>query len=211
MTMGQGYQAPKYNYRVLDKAQAAAQRDVNKAAWANRANRVGVVRITSSEKAAMDSLKKLPISMRDRAIKLSNYAAASVVRKQANLYLKAGSQERGPDQGQFPGDSTKTGTFDKKSNAEKAKRMARKSMVKRVWIKPKQWDSGATIVHMVGPRRPEGSQAWILEWGGVIQLWGSDRYYHLTPRPFMEPAGNGTVRKQQAAYIKRTRKLWRES
>ena len=209
--MNSEYRPPRTRkYGVLNEAEAAAQRIKNKADYKARGNRAGV-QVSNSNKATEKALRLLPIALRENAIKLSTYAAGMIVRDEAVIMLQASSYRRGPDQGIYPGDSMETETFYKKSSKQQAKRMARKSMVKKIGIKPKQYDSGAVYLAMVGPRRPEGSAAWILEWGGVIELWGTGRYYRLKPRPFMQPAGNGTVRQQQAAYINRTKRLWRES
>ena len=79
-------------------------------------------------------------------------------------------------------------------------------MVDKVGIKPKSLKNG--YLHMVGPRRPWGNQAWILEWGGVIELWGTGTYYHLRPRPFMEPAGKNTKKQQGREYVQKMKQEW---
>lgn len=197
-------------YGVLNAAEAAAQRIKNKADYQARGNRAGI-KVSNSNVATERALRLLPIALRENAIKLSTYAAGMIVRDEAKVMLKSSSRPREADQGIFPGNSMETETFYKKSDEQQAARRTRKSMAVKVGIKPKQFDNGEVYLAMVGPVRPEGSQAWILEFGGVIELWGTGRYYRLRPRPFMEPAGNGTVRQQQAAYISRTKRLWRES
>ncbi len=156
--------------------------------------------------AGMKLLQRFPFEMQKSVIRKSGRAAAIIVRETANSMLDIASAPHGPDEGQWPGNSMETGTFYKKSYEQQNARASGKSMVDKVGIKEKGFPNG--YLHMVGPRRPWGNQAWILEWGGVIQLWGSDRYYHLIPRPFMQPAGQNTRAQQGKAYVAKMKEEW---
>jgi len=156
--------------------------------------------------AAAKVLEKFPNEMKYEIVRKAGRAAAIVVRETANTMLHIDSAPRLPDQGQYPGNSKDTRTFEKKSQEQQSAREGRPSMTDKVGIKPQATQNG--YLHMIGPRHPWGSHAWILEWGGVIQLWGSDRYYHLVPRPFMDPAGNNTKREQSRQFIKKMQIEW---
>ena len=174
-----------------------------------RVARNQMVQFSQDIKQIEHILKQLPISMRDKVIVKATRAAAIIVRKQAQRFLLDGSVPHGPDEGVFPGDSKKTGTYEKKSKQQKAARDMRKSMAKSMAIKPKKYNNGNVVLMMVGPKRPEGNQSHILEFGGVIQLWGTDLQYRLKPRPFLEPAGQITVPAQRSAYFAKTKAEWK--
>lgn len=173
----------------------------------------GMVKISSDLGFTSNILTHLPLDMRARAAYDANIAAARVVRKQAALLLKQAGP-RAPGTGMFPGNSKRTKTYEKMSKKQQAKRDSRKSMAARIITKslPKRRGSSPHILTMVGPRRDDGrmDQGWILEYGGVIRLWGSDRYYRLKPRPFMGPAGKATTTLQMNAYKATMRKWWND-
>jgi len=151
-------------------------------------------------------LQRFPFEMQNSVAKKSGRAAAIIVRETANTMLYLGSSPHGPDEGAYPGNSMMTGTFHKKSQEQQEARAGRASMVDKVGIKPKSIKNG--YLHMVGPRRPWGNQAHILEFGGVIELWGTGKFYFLKPRPFMEPAGRNTTSEQERAYINKMKNEW---
>ena len=196
--------------RVMRSANAKAVRAKNKADFASyKASKdaymqVGVHKDSFNE--GMRLLQRFPFEMQLNIIRKCGRAAAIVVRETANTMLDISSSARGPDEGIWPGNSKMTRTFDKKSHEQQDARNGRPSMVDKVGIKPKGFKNG--YLHMIGPRRPWGNQAWILEWGGVINLWGSDLYYHLRPRPFMAPAGNNTKAEQGKAYVGKMKEEW---
>ena len=197
---------------VISHAGALAQRVINKRNFNNYKARQAGGGLTSvgvdfqSWDAAARVLERFPDEMKYEIVRKAGRAAAIVVRETANTMLEIDSAPRGPDQGQYPGNSKDTRTFYKKSHEQQSARDGRPSMVDKVGIKGKGYDQG--YLHMIGPRHPWGSHAWILEWGGVIQLWGSDRYYHLVPRPFMDPAGNNTKREQSKEFIRKMKLEW---
>jgi hypothetical protein len=158
----------------------------------------------------MRALSLFEDDMKLRTIRLSTYAASIVVREAAKVFLQEGSALRAPNTGAFPGNSMETGTFEKKSAEQQHARELRASMVDRVGIKRKSYRGGEIYLCMTGPLRPWGSQSWILENGGVIQLWGTSKYYLLRPRPFLEPAGAGTRNQQRTAYLNKHRQIWNE-
>lgn len=195
--------------RVLNQAQAEAQRLKTKGAWQSSLD-AGYMSadVKSTNKTSERALELFENDMKLRVVRLSTYAAAIVVRETAKTLLELGTQMRGPDEGAFPGNSMETGTFEKKSARQQFHRETQPSMVDKVEIKRKTYRNGEVHLCMVGPSRPWGAQAWILEWGGTIQLWGTSKFYHLRPRPFMEQAGPGTVQAQERAYIRKHRELW---
>ncbi len=193
----------------FDLAEAEARRLRNQRAYAAHKEHMAV-NVKSTNKTAEKALELFEDHMKLRVIRLSTYAAAIVVRQTATTLLEIGSAPHGPDQSALPGDSMETGTFEKKSPEQQYRRETQPSMVKKVQIKRKQYRNGEIYLAMVGPSRPWGSHAWILEWGGVIQLWGTSKYYQLRPRPFMEPAGPGTEVEQRRAYVRKHRELWRK-
>ncbi len=195
--------------RTVRHAEAMAIREKNKKAYSKYLKAgdmlaVGVHKDSFDE--GMRLLQRFPFEMQYNIIRKCGRAAAIVVRETANTILDLASSPHGPNQGAIPGNSMETGTFHKKSYEQQEARAGRKSMVDKVGIKPKKIKSG--YLHMIGPRRPWGNQAWILEWGGVIQLWGTDRYYHLRPRPFMAPAGNNTKQQQGKEYLTKMKQEW---
>ena len=198
--------------RVMSRATAQAQRTINKATYdayskaRSRGKFMGAGVDSSSMKMAMDVLDKFPREMHYEVVRKAGRAAAIVVRETANTMLAIDSAPRGPNQGQYPGDSKETGTYEHKSIEQRGERDGRASMVDKVGIKPKATDRG--YLHMIGPRRPWGNQAWVLEFGGVIQLWGRDQFYHLMPRPFMEHAGENTKAVQSSEFIKKMKEEW---
>lgn len=167
-----------------------------------------MVRIENDLAQTDDILKQIPLRMRGTVVKKATRAAAIISRNQMTRILKDASAPHGPDEGMFPGDSKETGTYRKKSRQQRAARDMRISMVKSVRIKAKQYNQGRVYLMMVGPRRPEGNQAHILEFGGVIQLWGTDLQYRLKPRPFMEPAIAISMPAQKTAYVSKTKAEW---
>ena len=195
--------------RVLNQAEAEAQRLATRSAYENHlAGGYMGVDIKSTNKTSEKALELFEDDMKLRVVRLSTYAAAIVVRETAKTLLELGNQFRGPDEGAFPGNSMETGTFEKKSAVQQYRRETQPSMVKKVGIRRKTYRGGEVHLCMVGPQRPWGNQAWILEWGGTIQLWGTSKFYHLRPRPFMEPAGPGTANEQRKAYVRKHRELW---
>lgn len=195
--------------RLIGHANAKAIRAKNKKAHAAyKASKdfvaVGVHKDSFDE--GLKVLQRFPFEMQRMVIRKAGRAAAIVVRETANTMLELSSSPRGPDEGKFPGNSIETKTFERKSKEQQDARMGRPSMVDKVGIKPMALRNG--YLHMVGPRRPWGNQAWILEWGGVIELWGTGTYYHLRPRPFMEPAGQNTVRQQGKEYVDKMKTEW---
>lgn len=179
----------------------------------NAAGKTGktMVDVSSNIEFTEKVLRQLPIQIREQSLRKAHQAAARVVEKQTRLLLKqSGRREAG--QGTFPANSKKTGTYDKKSKPQKAARDLRKSLVQSIRQKtlPKKGTGTARLglLTMVGPKRPEGSAAFILEYGGVIRLWGSDRFYRLKPRPFLGPAGKTTKWQQHNAYVAVMKEQW---
>lgn len=195
---------------MIGHAEAKAIRAMNKKAFATyKASRgkfvaVGVHKDSFDE--GLRLLQRFPFEMQKSIVRKCGRAAAIVVRETANSMLYLGSAQHGPDEGQYPGNSIDTGTFYRKSLTQQDERAGRASMVDKVGIKEKSYNN--KHLHMVGPRRPWGNQAWILEWGGVIELWGTGTYYHLMPRPFMEPAGNNTKQQQSRSYVDKMKLEW---
>lgn len=196
--------------RLVGQAEAKAIRAKNKKAFKQYKQFRGQFYSAKIDKSSFDLgfrlLQMFPFEMQKNIVRKCGRAAAIVVREVANTMLDMGSAPHGPDQGKYPGNSMMTGTFDKKSYEQQEARSGRPSMVDKVGIKEKMIRKG--YLHMVGPRRPWGNQAWILEWGGVINLWGTGRYYHLRPRPFMGPAGNNTKGIQKRQYLEKMKQEW---
>lgn len=196
--------------RMIGQAEAKAIREKNKKAFASYKASSGRFVSTEVHKDSFDEglklLQRFPFEMQKSIVRKCGRAAAIVVRETANSMLDIGSAPHGPDQGQWPGNSKETGTFYRKSQEQQDARDGRPSMVDKVGIKEKGYTN--RHLHMVGPRRPWGNQAWILEWGGVIELWGTGTYYHLMPRPFMEPAGNNTKQQQGREYVNKMKLEW---
>lgn len=196
--------------RMVGQAEAKAIRAKNKKAFKQYKAYQGQFYTAKIDKESFELgfrlLQKFPDEMQTNIVRKCGRAAAIVVRETANTMLDIGGAPRGPDAGAFPGNSMETGTFYKKSEWQQDARAGRKSMVDKVGIKEKRINNG--YLHMVGPRRPWGNQAWILEWGGVIELWGTGMYYHLRPRPFMMPAGNNTKGVQKKEYLEKMKQEW---
>lgn len=193
--------------KSLSKAEAAAARLKAKQIYGSK--KMVSASVSSTNRVTERALRDFENEMKLRIVRYSTRAAAAVVRFASIANLEQGSAPRGPGEGMFPGNSMETGTFEKKSQEQQFRRETQPSMVDKVWIKPKVYNNGEVYLCMVGPRRPWGSQAWILEWGGVIQLWGTSRYYYLRPRPFLEPAAASTIGQQKRAYVNKHKQMWR--
>ena len=207
--MASGLGRPRKVGRVIGRAAALALRAKRASQTKTKLKAgayMGVSRDSESWDLGIKALQQFPFEMQNSIIKKSGRAAAIIVRETANTMLDLGSSPHGPDEGAYPGNSMMTGTFDKKSYEQQEARAGRASMVDKVGIKPMSIKNG--YLHMIGPRRPWGNQAHILEFGGVIELWGTGLYYNLKPRPFMEPAGSNTRGEQQSAYLEKTKDEW---
>ena len=174
-----------------------------------RAANRSMVRIASNVEFTQRILAQLPLDMRERALRKANREAGKVAEKAVRDVLKSGGR-REAGQGTFPANSKKTGTYKKKSKEQQAARDLRKSLVQSIRQKtvPKRSTGTGALLTMVGPKRPEGSAAWILEFGGVIQLWGTGVFYRLKPRPFLGPATSATRTLQKNAYMRVMKEFW---
>ena len=74
-------------------------------------------------------------------------------------------------------------------------------------VKVKTYDNQRVILGMTGFRDRKGSQAWILEHGGTIKLWGG-KTYRLPARPFMRPAAARSLPAQKKAMEDKMKKEW---
>ena len=93
------------------------------------------------------------------------------------------------------GRSKVTGTYDKQSDKQKAETDQRKtlerSIISKVWpTKARLKKRGGFVLVRIGPAYQKGfPKANIFEYGGVIRLWGQDKFFRMKPRPFIKPAG----------------------
>ena len=156
--------------------------------------------------------RKLPVLIRARVCRPAVRAAGTIVRKEVRRNLKkTGARSYNalgavsPDN-QPIGRSRVTGTYSKWSASVRAKRKNNEEMVNL--IRSRNWTaaSGAIVGNTTGPLWRQAAQGHILEFGGVINLWGGankvKKTARLPPRPFLRAAGDTTLPKQKAAIIK---------
>lgn len=155
-------------------------------------------------------------SQRKAVMRPAVYAAAIVVRNECKRKL-AEAGPHGPNEGEI-GHSLTTGTRYHQSKAVKARREGWdiESMTKAIRIK--RWQKGTVVGAITGPGGKVSSESTgeigafshILEYGGVIQLWGKEQFYELKPRPFLEPSAASTLTQQRQALVTRFREKWNE-
>ena len=105
------------------------------------------------------------------------------------------------------GRSSKTGTWKKWSSKASRRMFRRWDMHKGAGTKIRTYDHGRVILGMAGFRARSGSQAWILEHGGNIKLWGG-KQYRLKKRPFLKVAGKRSLPAQKRAIRDKLKKEW---
>ena len=113
--------------------------------------------------------------MREKILKQSVRAASRTVVTQMRRNLNRAGESGRPNA--TVGRSKKTGTYKKGNNAVAARRNGRKwDMYQSAGVKLVGLNHGRVILGMSGFRNRMGSQAWILEHGGNIKLWGGKTY-----------------------------------
>lgn len=183
---------------IVSKAQGATKRVESK-----NAVKTGVV----ATKETDEFLAKFPIEMREKILKQSVRAASRVVATEARSELRMAGPIGDGAKNPTVGRSKVTGTQDKWSAKMAYRKNRRWDMHDAMGVKVKQYRNGQIILGMTGVRNRMGSQAWILEHGGTIKLWGKGTY-RLPPRPFMRPAASNTMQKQRAAMEGKMKKEW---
>ena len=137
-----------------------------------------------------DLLLQLPNAVREKAVREANKEAGRLVRNEM--------RSRAPQ-------SKKTGTASKLSRAKKERADARRfNLSKSIWSKTKIY--GTTVLTMVGPRRPDGNHAHLIEFGHQAVYWGRQSSDFVEPRPFMRESIDATRGQQRAAIIKKMKK-----
>ena len=196
--------------RMVSRANALATRKIRKSVRAiakTPGRNVMAINVDDeSFKEGLRILERFPHEMKTKVVRSTGRAAAIGVRTAARALVEAGSFPREAGEGRFPGNSMETETYWKKSRKQQDRRAGEPSLVGKISIKEQRINNG--YLHMTGPERPWGNFAEVLEYGGVINLWGKDRFYKLRPRPFMEPAGPGTQWAQKQAYLKKMKQEW---
>ena len=153
-------------------------------------------------------LGKFPIEMREKVLKQAVRAASRQVANKTKKELNKTGPKTGGKPNPTIGRSIKTGTAKKWSRKVLMKRAGNKwDMYQATGVKVKAYRN--SVLGMTGFRNRMGSQAWILEHGATIKLWGKGSY-RLRGRSFLGKAGRDTLPKQRAAMINKIRTQWKK-
>jgi phage gpG-like protein len=184
---------------VLNKLAEEAERVKKQKSRAKRLSgkRVGVsVEMSGLDDAISKISKRMPVTILQKGIR----SAAKILQREIKANLNSHR-------------SSRTGSSKKWSSVVREKRAGRTTDLRdSIGYKVKLYRSGNSerVAAFVGPRRPFGNHANLVEYGSLVKLWGSDRTVRIPPRPFMRPAADSTKKQQRDAIIDTVRREWKK-
>ena len=202
---------------ILNRLEATARRVKMQLAAKQRGHKGAVnVKMNSNFREIEAAMPWIAASQRKAVMRPAVYAAAIVVREECKRRLAAAGPH-GPNEGEI-GKSSVTGTRDHQSKKIRDRRSGWDIDSMTEAIRIKRWQKDTIVGTITGPGGKVseestgeiGAFSHVLEYGGVIQLWGSERFYELKPRPFLEPSAAATMQQQRAALLKRFKEKWNE-